>query len=76
MTLHTSVCLPPAERIRLRALLLRLGTKEAPAVLGASRGALERAAGNLPIRLGTVLQIRAALEKLPSSPAMTAEPQS
>jgi hypothetical protein len=80
MVLHTPVSLPPAQRLKLRALLRRLGPTKAPAVLGASRSALERAAGNLPIRLGTALLIGQALEKLPraslpSSPAVTVEPQ-
>lgn len=63
---HASVCFPATERPRLRALLLRLGQSRAPALLGASLNALQRAAGGLPIRYGTALAIREALAKFPA----------
>ena len=73
MVAQTTVCFPATQRPRLRSLLARIGTTRAPAVLGASLPALERAAGGLPIRYGTALAIQQALDRLPSSPSALAE---
>jgi hypothetical protein len=67
-----TVTFPATGRPRLRELLIQLGLR-APALLGASLPSLQRAVGGLPIRLGTVLAIQAALERLPTTPAELAK---
>lgn len=73
MVLHSSVSFPAPQRARLRSLLRQLGTTKAPAVLGASLPALQRAAGGMPIRYGTALAIREALAQLPGEALAAAD---
>jgi hypothetical protein len=72
MTFAQSVVFPATQRPRLRNLVLRLGP-DAPALLHASRSALERAVAGLPVRFGTAASIKQALESLPSSPSALAD---